>query len=97
MLARGGYDATLRYWVDVDMWFQLIQNGGCVILREALCGFRIHRGAASFTLQGDSYAEFLEIAKRYAPGSAASRRSLAQRVRAGLDSLARLAIYRIFG
>jgi glycosyltransferase involved in cell wall biosynthesis len=97
MLARGGYDATLRYWVDVDMWFQLIQNGGCVILREALCGFRIHRGAASFTLQGDSYAEFLEIAKRYAPGSAASRRSLAQRVRAGVDSLARLAIYRIFG
>jgi len=97
MLARGGYDATLRYWVDVDMWFQLIQNGGCVILREALCGFRIHRGAASYTLQGDSYAEFLEIAKRYAPGSAASRRSLAQRVRAGVDSLARLAIYRIFG
>jgi glycosyltransferase involved in cell wall biosynthesis len=97
MLARGGYDATLRYWVDVDMWFQLIQNGGCVILREALCGFRIHRGAASFTLQGDSYAEFLEIAKRYAPGSAASRRSLAHRVRAGVDSLARLAIYRIFG
>jgi glycosyltransferase involved in cell wall biosynthesis len=97
MLARGGYDATLRYWVDVDMWFQLIQNGGCVILREALCGFRIHRGAASFTLQGDSYAEFLEIAKRYAPGSAASRRSLAQRVRAGVDSMARLAIYRIFG
>jgi glycosyltransferase involved in cell wall biosynthesis len=97
MLARGGYDVTLRYWVDVDMWFQLIQNGACVILREALCGFRIHRGAASFTLQGDSYAEFLEIAKRYAPGSAASRRSLAQRVRAGVDSLARLAIYRIFG
>lgn len=97
MLARGGYDATLRYWVDVDMWFQLIQNGACMILREALCGFRIHRGAASFTLQGDSYAEFLEIAKRYAPGSAASRRSLAQRVRAGVDSLARLAIYRIFG
>jgi len=97
MLARGGYDATLRYWVDVDMWFQLIQNGACMILREALCGFRIHRGAASFTLQGDSYAEFLEIAKRYAPGSAASRRSLAQRARAGVDSLARLAIYRIFG
>ena len=97
MLARGGYDATLRYWVDVDMWFQLIQNDACVILREALCGFRIHRGAASFTLQGDSYAEFLEIAKRYAPGSAASRRSLAQRVRAGVDSMARLAIYRIFG
>jgi hypothetical protein len=66
-------------------------------LREALCGFRIHRGAASFMLQGDSYAEFLEIAKRYAPGSAASQRSLAQRVRAGVDSMARLAIYRIFG
>ncbi len=97
MLARGGYDTALRYWVDVDMWFQLIQNGECEILREALCGFRIHRGAASFTLQGDSYAEFLEIAKRYAPGSAASRRSLAQRMRAGVDSLARLAIYRIFG
>jgi glycosyltransferase involved in cell wall biosynthesis len=97
MLAHGGYDASLRYWVDVDMWFQLIQNSACMILREALCGFRIHRGAASFTLQGDSYAEFLEIAKRYAPGSAASRRSLAQRVRAGVDSVARLAIYRIFG
>ena len=48
-------------------------------------------------LQGDSFAEFLKIAKRYAPGSAASRRSLAQRVRAGVDSVARLAIYRFFG
>ena len=97
MLVRGGYDESLRYWVDVDMWFQLIQNSGCVVLREALCGFRIHRGAASFTLQGDSYAEFLEIAKRYAPGSAASQRSLPQLIRAGVDSLARLAVYGIFG
>lgn len=97
MVKHGGYDESFSYWVDVDMWFRLIESSTCLILREALCGFRIHRGAASFKLQGDSYGEFREIAKRYASGSAASRRSLAQRVRAGVDSLARLAIYRIFG
>lgn len=97
MMAQGGYDEGLQYWVDVDMWFQILQCGGVEIRRNPLCGFRIHRGAASFSLQGDSYAEFLEIARRYAPGSAAAERSLEQRLKAGVDSLARLAIYRIFG
>lgn len=97
MLAGGGFDEGLKYWVDVDMWFQILRVGGVEVRRAPLCGFRIHRGAASFSLQGDSYAEFLEIAKRYAPGSAAAERSLAQRLQAGLDSLARLAIYRVFG
>ena len=97
MVARGGYDEGLQYWVDVDMWFQILQSGGVEIRREPMCGFRIHRGAASFSLQGDSYAEFLKIAGRHAPGSAAAGRSTAQRVRAGVDSLARLAIYRVFG
>jgi glycosyltransferase involved in cell wall biosynthesis len=97
MVAGGGYDEGLRYWVDVDMWFQVLRAGGVEVRRAPLCGFRIHRGAASFSLQGDSYAEFLEIAKRYAPGSAAAERSLVQRLQAGMDSLARLAIYRVFG
>jgi glycosyltransferase involved in cell wall biosynthesis len=97
MLAAGGYDEGLQYWVDVDMWFQVLQHGGVEIVNEPLCGFRIHRGAASFSLQGDSYAEFLEIARRYAPGSAAAARSTRQKVQAGVDSLARLAVYKIFG
>ena len=97
MVAQGGYDEGLQYWVDVDMWFQILRTGGVEIRRAPLCGFRIHRGAASFSLQGDSYAEFLKIAGRYAPESAAAERSGIQRVKAGVDSLARLAIYRIFG
>ena len=97
MVAHGGYDEGLQYWVDVDMWFQILRTGGVEIRRAPLCGFRIHRGAASFSLQGDSYAEFLKIAGRYAPESAAAERSGIQRVKAGVDSLARLAIYRIFG
>ena len=98
MLSQGGYDESLRYWVDVEMWFQLIEDGGCVLLREALCGFRIHRGAASFTLQGDSYAEFLQVANDYAPPeSVISGRSFGQRLRAGVDSAGLLAIYRLFG
>jgi glycosyltransferase involved in cell wall biosynthesis len=97
MVAHGGYDEGLQYWVDVDMWFQILRTGGVEVRRAPLCRFRIHRGAASFSLQGDSYAEFLKIAGRYAPGSAAAERSLPQRVKAGADSLARLAIYRIFG
>jgi len=97
MLAVGGYDEGLQYWVDVDMWFQVLRHGGVEVLREPLCGFRIHRGAASFSLQGDSYGEFLEIARRYAPGSAAAERSPWQKFQAGVDSLARLTVYRIFG
>lgn len=97
MLAAGGYDENLKYWVDVDMWFQVLRHGGVEILCEPLCGFRVHQRAASFSLQGDSYAEFLAIARRYAPGSVAAARSTRQKLQAGFDSLARLAIYKIFG
>lgn len=97
MLAGGGYDESFKYWVDVEMWFQLIAGSSCVVLRQPLGGFRLHRGAASFQLQGDSYAEFQRIAARFAGNNPSPRRSALQRLRALLDSCARLALYRIFG
>jgi hypothetical protein len=97
MLAGGGYDESFRYWVDVEMWFQLIARSACVIVREPLGGFRVHRGAASCHLQGGSYAEFVRIAQRYGPPATVIRRTILQRLRAAFDSRARLILYRIFG
>jgi hypothetical protein len=92
-----GYDESFRYWVDVEMWFQLIASSFCVIVREPLGGFRVHRGAASCHLQGGSYAEFVRIAQRYGPPATVIRRTILQRLRAASDSGARLILYRIFG
>jgi glycosyltransferase involved in cell wall biosynthesis len=97
MLAHGGYDATLRYWVDVDMWFQLIQNGACVILREALCGFRIHRKGASFKIQEYSCKEFVEIKKRYANNLFPIHLSYSQWLKIHLDNVARWTFYKVLG
>ena len=97
MLKHGGYDESLHYWVDVDMWFQLIQNSGCVILHEALCGFRIHRKAASFKIQADSHKEFIEIKNRYSNNSFPIHLSRLQWLKIHLDNLARWTFYKVLG
>ena len=41
-LARRGFDGQLRQLLDVDMWFQLLEQGQFAYLSEPLCAFRKH-------------------------------------------------------
>jgi glycosyltransferase involved in cell wall biosynthesis len=41
-LARQGFDGQLRQLLDVDMWFQLLEQGAFAYVAEPLCAFRRH-------------------------------------------------------
>ncbi len=40
--AQRGFDPAYRQWVDMEMWFHLLERGDLVYTREPLCGFRRH-------------------------------------------------------
>ncbi len=96
-LEGGGFDLGLRYYVDVEKNLRMLGDGFAAVIDEALCGFRIHRGAASFGLQGEAYQEFLEIERRFGGKVAACPHPVVRRALAGFDSLARLFFYRVWG
>ena len=96
-LEGGGFDTSLRYYVDVEKSLRMMKNRPVSVIDEPLCGFRIHRGAASFGLQGSAYEEFLCIERMF--GSLIERCPSPRRRRwlAAMDSIMRLAFYKIFG
>lgn len=96
-LEGGGFDTSLRYYVDVEKSLRMMKLRSVYTIDEALCGFRIHRGAASFGLQGSAYEEFLCIERMF--GSVIERCPHPRRRKwlAAMDSLTRLAFYQIFG
>ncbi len=94
----GGFDLSMRYYIDLDMWMKLLRDRKFAFIEAPYCGFRVHRGGASFSLQGEGYSEFLRLEKNLAFGSPlpAPVRTL-RRTLAFRDSMLRLAAYRIFG
>jgi glycosyltransferase involved in cell wall biosynthesis len=40
--AQRGFDTAYRQFVDLEMWFHLLERGGLVYTREPLCAFRRH-------------------------------------------------------
>ncbi|MEI8309157.1 MAG: glycosyltransferase [Verrucomicrobiota bacterium] len=94
----GGFDLSMRYYIDVDMWARLLNGRKFTFIDRPLCGFRIHRGGASFSLQGEGYAEFLRMEKKLSfsrPLPPPVR--LLRRISALRDSCLRLVAYRFLG
>ena len=94
----GGFDMSMRYYIDLDMWARLLTGRKFAVIDKPLCGFRIHRGGASFSLQGEGYAEFLRMENKMnfsKPLPPPVR--FVRRISAFRDSCLRLAAYRIFG
>jgi glycosyltransferase involved in cell wall biosynthesis len=40
--AERGYDEQLRHWLDLDLWFHLLERGRFAYVAEPLCAFRRH-------------------------------------------------------
>ena len=94
----GGFDLSMSYFVDLDMWARLLKGRKFAFVAEPLCGFRIHRGGASFSLQGEGYAEFLRLEKKLGLGEPLPLSvRFVRRISALRDSMLRLAAYRISG
>jgi glycosyltransferase involved in cell wall biosynthesis len=94
----GGFDLSMRYYIDVDMWLRLLGNRKFAFIEKSYCGFRVHRGGASFTLQGEGYSEFLRMENKLGFSRPLPQRvRFVRRISAFRDSCLRLAAYRIFG
>ena len=52
--AGRGFDPRYRQFVDLEMWFHLLEQGGFAYLQEPLCSFRVHdRQATTVNLDGN--------------------------------------------
>jgi len=94
----GGFDPTMSYFIDLDMWVRLLRDGKFAFIEDSLCGFRIHRSGASFSLQGEGYGEFLRVEQKmdfWKPLNAAQL--TVRKFQAACDSIVRLIAYRILG
>jgi hypothetical protein len=57
-LATGGFSAHQRYYIDLDMWFRLLDGRDYGFIHESQAGFRIHGNAVSLSSQHDDLAQF---------------------------------------
>ena len=61
-------DPEARQVVDVEMWFDLLENGDLIYTTEPLCAFRVHslQETASNTSSGVAVREYVEFFSEYA-------------------------------
>ena len=94
----GGFDPSMSYFIDLDMWVRLLRDGKFAFIEDSLCGFRIHRSGASFSLQGEGYGEFLRLEQKMDFWKPLNSTQLTLRkFQAACDSMGRLLTYRILG
>jgi glycosyltransferase involved in cell wall biosynthesis len=83
--ALGGFDETLRYAMDYDLWLKAAKRGAPIQLFDYLAAFRFHGGSLSTTQARQTHAEEWRVRMRHA-GSGPSER---------LEHLARHAVRKI--
>jgi glycosyltransferase involved in cell wall biosynthesis len=62
----GGYDASLRVCIDLDLLLRLGATGRSLHLGQTIGQFRVHDAAKSFTMRRVLFRESFRIRKRYA-------------------------------
>jgi glycosyltransferase involved in cell wall biosynthesis len=89
-IAVGGFDESLRYFADLDLWLRLHSRGGMVVNREPLYRFRVHAGSLTSGNQRLALAEWVAVYGRFASmAGLASSPSLVLKARARMTLLAR--------
>lgn len=61
----GGYDATVRYAQDYDLWFRMIQHGKAANLSEVLCVRTLEPNSISYQKQNEQMRQCLKIRWQY--------------------------------
>lgn len=92
----GGFDATVPYCIDVDMWCRLLAAGDLYVVAETVGAFRVSRSSWSFRLAGKQAAQdrefFAGVRTRHAPGMPRWQLWLGQ-ARCTRDAFLRQAVY----
>ena len=68
----GGFDETLRYAMDYDLWLKLSTIAAPVLLNKQLACFRVHSGSISSTNRVEALCEEYLVRKRWLNGPLAS-------------------------
>jgi glycosyltransferase involved in cell wall biosynthesis len=69
VLAAGGYDETLRYSMDLDMFLRLRRRGAFVATRDEVATFRWHAESISVYSRREAVAEAQRVKRRHLPPS----------------------------
>ncbi len=75
----GGFDETLKYAMDYDMWLRIARDWPPVQLREFLSVFRKHGGSTTYANRLASFDEDYRVRCRYTAGMPLTRLSNALR------------------
>jgi glycosyltransferase involved in cell wall biosynthesis len=65
-ITAGGFDETLKYFPDLDLWFRLLAYGGIIVNHKALYRFRVHSGSLTSVNQQRALAEWETVYARHA-------------------------------
>lgn len=64
LLRTGGFDGSLIYVIDVDLWLRILSNGDLYVAPESLCAFRLSTGSCSIKVSDLQSAHFTRFIKR---------------------------------
>ncbi|GAB4174885.1 MAG: hypothetical protein Fur0032_14610 [Terrimicrobiaceae bacterium] len=65
-LEEGGFDETLRYYPDLDLWLRLLLRRDGIFTRQALVGFRVHSSSLTGPNQKLAFSEWLRVYNKFA-------------------------------
>ena len=68
LLDSGGFDETLQYAMDYDLWLRLSTHSAPVLLNNELACFRVHNGSISSTNRIEALQEEYLVRKRRIKG-----------------------------
>jgi glycosyltransferase involved in cell wall biosynthesis len=61
----GGFDLSVRYCMDYDLWLRIGAISDPIILKKSLAAFRVHPGSRSIADAGLAYAEEFKVRMNY--------------------------------
>lgn len=70
LVGAGGYDESLRYAMDLDMFLRLRKLGAFVSTREEVAAFRWHADSLTVGERKSSVTEAQQVKRRYLPAPA---------------------------
>lgn len=69
LLDAGGFDESLRYAMDYDLWLKLSAHSDPFLINREMSSFRVHQGSLSIKNRLDALDEEFLVRRRYLKGA----------------------------
>jgi glycosyltransferase involved in cell wall biosynthesis len=94
-----GFDGSLPYVIDLDFWIRTLRTGDLYVIDEALCAYRVSRGAWSLSIadsQRSDFSAFIEKLPRQFGIQLSSIDVCSGHIMARVNALMRRVFYRLY-